>query len=79
LDAGIFARGKELLEQVYPGSYSELEESYSQVGIDVPEWARERQRMSQELLELLESGNREEIRRRLEEYKRYTRAALGIE
>jgi hypothetical protein len=71
LDAEVFDRGKELLSQVYA-------KSYSKVNADVPQWVHGRREMFRELLELLEDSQHEKIRQRLEEYKAYTRTALGI-
>jgi hypothetical protein len=79
LDIGMFGKGEELLRQVYLKSYRNLEESYRELGIDVPKWAHERRQILQELLKFLEDGNREGIQQRLEEYKSYTRVSLGIE
>jgi hypothetical protein len=78
LDAGMFDRGKKLLTQVYEKYYSNLEEACSKVGIDIPKWDQERRQMIRELLELLEEGDLEGVRRRLEENKAYTWTALGI-
>jgi|YNPBryBLVA2012_1023415.scaffolds.fasta_scaffold40201_1 hypothetical protein len=79
LDAGMFDQGKELLAQVFEKYCSNLDEAYSKAGIPVPEWARKRCQMFRELLELLEEGDLEGVRRRLEENKAYTRRALGID
>jgi len=78
LDAGMFDQGKKLVKKVYKEYYVDLEEHCRRVGIDVPEWDRKRRKMYRELLELLEEGNLEGVRRRLEENKAYTRRALGI-
>lgn len=79
LDAGMFDKAKKLLKKVYKEYYANLEESCRKAGIDVPEWDRKRRKMYRELLELLEGGDLEGVRRRLEENKAYTRTALGID
>jgi hypothetical protein len=79
LDAGMFDQGKKLVKKVYKEYYADLEEHCRRAGIDVPEWDRKRQKMFRELLELLEKGDLEGVRRRLEENKAYTRKALGID
>jgi len=71
LDAGLYDRGRELLERAYA-------EVYARIGEEAPEWDRERRRMLEGLLRLLDEGNTEQIRRQLEEYKQYTRRSLGI-
>jgi len=78
LDAGMFDQGRKLVKKVYEEYYADLEEHCRKASIDVPEWDRKRRKMYQELLELLEEGNLEGVRRRLEENKAYTRRALGI-
>jgi len=71
LDAGLYDRGRELLQQAYG-------RAYARIGQEAPEWARERKQMVQRLLTLLDEGNIAEIRLQLEEYKAYTRRALGV-
>jgi hypothetical protein len=78
LDAGMFDQGKKLLKKMYREYYANMEESCRKAGIDVPEWDLRRRQMIRELLELLEEGDLEGVRRRLEENKTYTRTALGI-
>ncbi len=79
LDAGMFDQGKKLLRKVYEEYYADLDKRCRRAGIDIPEWDRKREKMFRELLELLEEGDLEGVRRRLEENKAYTRRALGID
>lgn len=79
LDAGMFDQGKKMVKKVYEEYYVNLEEHCRRAGIDVPEWDQKRRKMYRELLELLEEGDLEGIRQRLEENKAYTRRALGID
>jgi hypothetical protein len=78
LDAGMYGRAKKLLSQAFRKGYSNLEESAKRAGIDVPEWARVRRRMYQELLDLLEKKDYDEIQRRLAKYRAYTWKALEL-
>lgn len=78
LDAEMFNYGKNLLNQVIKDYYSDLETSYKETGIDVPDWAIKRKKRYEELVGLLNSGDLIELRRRLDEFKNYTRSALGI-
>ncbi len=78
LDAGMLERGRKLLQKVYAECYATAEEFRGNAGRDVPERDRKRRQMYQELLGLLEKGDLQGLRRRLEENKAYTRAALGI-
>jgi len=78
LDAEMYDRAEQLLNQAFEKGYGNLEESANRAGIDVPEWARARRQMYQELLGLLEKGDYEEIQRRLAEYRAHTWKALEL-
>jgi hypothetical protein len=71
LDAQLFDKGEQLIREVYDKSYRELD-------ANTPQWIRERRTMLYDFLERLQNKDYGAIRRQLDEYKTYTRTALGI-
>jgi hypothetical protein len=78
VDAGLYARARALLEPVYPPSFSEIERSYWETGIPVPDWVRRQWRLVRDLLGLVETADWEVIRQRLDECRAYTERKLRI-